>query len=183
MGLGTHPLCFWEALLDSTEHIRVLQLKPSFLLLSLWFFCGPEGQGGEWVIRSRLSAGSWVQPWSQLLRKAVSSSTNTAARVSSDRGPFPDLQPGIELSSLSPKLWHSPTCGGGRGRMGQCGRFWSLSVLCSFHPQHIPALHTFSAPAPAHPTLGQPEQTVVRPAPAPRPQDHWQAQSVGSCNV
>lgn len=67
--------------------------------------------------------------------------------------------------------------------MGQCGRFWSLSVLCPFHPQHIPALHTFSAPAPAHPTLGQPEQTVVRPAPAPRPQDHWQAQSVGSCNV
>lgn len=182
MDLGTHPLCFWEALLDSTAQIQVLQLKPSFLLLSLWFFRGPEGQGGGWVIRSRLSAGSWVQPWSQLLRKAVSSSTNIAARVSSDRGPFPDLKPGTELNSLSPKLWHSPT--EGRGRMGQCGRFWSLSVLCpQFHPQHLPALHTFSAPPPAHPTLGQPEQTVVRPAPVPRPQDHWQAQSVGSCKV
>ena len=50
----------------------------------------------------------------------------------------------------------------------------SSHVLClclAFHAQHIPALYS---PGASPSTLGQP---------APRSQDHWQAQSVGSCTV
>lgn len=65
----------------------------------------------------------------------------------------------------------------------------SLSLCPSFRSQHLPALHTCSSqahppPAPwAHWKQKVGVAEVVQPAPAPRPQDHWQAQSVGSCTV
>lgn len=70
--------------------------------------------------------------------------------------------------------------------MGRCDLFPSLSVpLLAIPCSARTALHTFSASP--NPILGpwasRMQTEVVQPAPAARPQDHWQAQSVGSCTV
>lgn len=117
----------------------------------------------------QIQALCWVlvQPWSQLLRKAVSSSTNIAARVSSDRGPFPDLKPGTELNSLSPKLWHSPT--EGRGRDGPVRLV--LAALCALPtipPSALTSSPYFQCPTP-RPPYTRPARADSGPA-SPCPQ-------------
>lgn len=46
---GTHPLCFGEFLLGGYKQACMLQLKPHFLLLSLWFSLSQKGQEREWA--------------------------------------------------------------------------------------------------------------------------------------
>lgn len=63
---------------------------------------------------------------------------------------------------------------------------WPVPVtLCVSARHSMLSMYQLSTPLvpPVHPTLGQLEAESGPARPTPRPQDHWQVQSVGSCTM
>lgn len=143
-------------------------MKPPSLALSVVLLWSKGPRKGTGHHTRALRYGSWVQPWSWLLRKALTSSTKAPQELH-----ICDLKPGPELSSPSAQLWHFPMCRrGGAQRGSHHGLGWpilvtlSASACCS-------KLSTYQLSTPSMfpaPRLrwARWKQKVVQPAPAPK---------------
>lgn len=138
-------------------------MKPPSLALSVVLLWSKGPRKGTGHHTRALRYGSWVQPWSWLLRKALTSSTKAPQELH-----ICDLKPGPELSSPSAQLWHFPMC----RRGSHHGLGWpilvtlSASACCSMLSTYqLSTPLMFPAPPP---TLGPLEAESGPASPSPQ---------------
>lgn len=176
---------------------RVLQLKPPFLLLCLWFSVAKKenglphpdpalgfGSSSDTSILGKLSPPPPRALWPE---------SQVCRGCHPDPGPIPASSQ--RQRSPSPLLWHFPKCGGGAAYRGsQDGQVWPVMVTICASAHSRLGMNQLSTPEVSLPNPGQletesrgdrggPTNPRSSPQAARRPQDHWQAQSVGSCTV